>query len=249
MHHSARRLLSLGKINKCRTYLEIGVFTGQTFSKLDFEIMHGVDPLFKFDTTTLRRDGIEFYQMDSDKFFYQTSEKNKYDLIFLDGLHTYDQTYRDFCNCLSYSSEKSIFLIDDILPCDNYAAMRNQNFAMNLRRIEAPLNTDGTFNIKWMGDVFKILYFINLFNSNLEYATIINNGNPQTIVWNESSALINKDYIKKKPYKKVNNYPFILQSIENLNQSSFERTMNYCPDIYQFVREEDILEYLEKIFI
>ena len=247
MHHSARRLLSLGKINKSTAYLEIGVFTGKTFSKLDFETMHGVDPSFEFDITKVNRDGIEFYQMGSDDFFYQTSGKNKYDLIFLDGLHTYDQTYRDFCNCLSRSNHKSIFLIDDILPCDSYAAMRNENFALNLRRIEAP-PTDGKFNKAWMGDVFKVLYFIKLFNSNLEYATIINNGNPQTVVWNESSSLINKDLIKNKPYKKVTNYHFILQSIENLDKASFEKTMNYCPEIYQFVKEDDLLDYLEKLF-
>tara|TARA_Y100001968_G_C19432616_1_gene757891 strand:- start:1287 stop:2048 length:762 start_codon:yes stop_codon:yes gene_type:complete len=247
MHHSARRLLSLGKINKCTSYLEIGVHTGKTFSKLDFNTMHGVDPEFKFDITKSNRDGTEFFQMNSDKFFYQTSKKNKYDLFFLDGLHTYDQTYRDFCNCLSCSNQKSIILIDDILPSDSYAAMRNQNFAMNLRIAESP-SYDGKINYAWMGDVFKILYFINLFNSNLEYATISNNGNPQTVVWKESPSIVNKDYIKKKPYKKLNNYHFILQSIENLNKASFERTMNYCPEIYQFAKEEDILNYLEKIF-
>ena len=248
MHHSLRRLSSLGEINKCTSYLEIGVSTGKTFSNLDFPKMHAVDPAFKFDITKSNRDGIKFYEMESDKFFYQSSEGNKYDLIFIDGLHTYDQTYRDFCNCLLHATHKTIFLIDDVFPSDSYAGMRNQKFAVSSRKKEAPASTDGTSIFAWMGDVFKILYYIHLFNSNFEYATIWDQGNPQTVLWNESSSLINKDLIKDKPYKKITNYAFILQSIENLNQISFERTMNYCPEIYQFVREEDILKYLGKIF-
>ena len=209
--------------------------------------MHGVDPTFKFDLNKSKKEGIEFFEMNSDNFFKEISDENSYDLIFIDGLHTYDQTYRDFCNCLSYSHSKSIFVIDDVVPCDSYAGMRNQNFAVNQRINQTNPTPDGSVNIAWMGDVYRILFLIKIFNSNFEYATLCDGGNPQIVLWKESS-LNNKKYMEKKPFEKCFNYPFFLQAIENLNNINFDWVMNYCPEIYQFVREEDIFDYLKKIF-
>ena len=52
--------------------------------------------------------------MTSDKFF----ENNKitFDLIFLDGLHTYEQTIKDIDNSLKFLNEKGVIIIHDCLP-------------------------------------------------------------------------------------------------------------------------------------
>ena len=63
----------------------------------------GVDPL---KGGTLR--------MTSDKFF--RDNKKKFDMIFLDGLHTYEQTIKDINNSLEFISDKGVIIIHDCLP-------------------------------------------------------------------------------------------------------------------------------------
>ena len=40
----------------------------------------------------------------------------KFDLIFLDGLHTYEQTIKDIDNSLKILNERGVILIHDCLP-------------------------------------------------------------------------------------------------------------------------------------
>ena len=46
---SVRRLNRLAEALSCRTYLEIGVFKGETFLAVDVASRVGVDPEFRFD--------------------------------------------------------------------------------------------------------------------------------------------------------------------------------------------------------
>ena len=86
-----------------KNYLEIGCDNDENFSKISIENKIGVDPL---KGGTLR--------MTSDEFF----KKNKifFDIIFLDGLHTYEQTIKDINNSLNFLSNEGIILIHDCLP-------------------------------------------------------------------------------------------------------------------------------------
>ena len=72
---------------KYKTYLEIGCDNDENFSKIIIDKKTGIDPL---KGGTLR--------MTSDKFF-EKNNKN-FDLIFLDGLHTYEQTIKDIDNSI-----------------------------------------------------------------------------------------------------------------------------------------------------
>ena len=86
-----------------KSYLEIGCDNDENFSQISIENKVGVDPL---RGGTLR--------MTSDQFF--TNNKKNFDMIFLDGLHTYEQTIKDIDNSLKYLNEKGVIIIHDCLP-------------------------------------------------------------------------------------------------------------------------------------
>ena len=52
--------------------------------------MDGVDPAFLFDTNQVEGNGRHLHEMTSDEFFSRNLGVEKYDLVFIDGLHTYD---------------------------------------------------------------------------------------------------------------------------------------------------------------
>ena len=41
----------------------------------------------------------------------------------------------------------------------------------------------GSGNLKWHGDTYKIMPLISLFHTAYQYCTIMNEGNPQTLLW------------------------------------------------------------------
>jgi len=86
-----------------KSYLEIGCDKDQLFSKIDIDIKIGVDPISGGNI----RDS-------SDNFFKKSNQK--FDIIFIDGLHHYDQVSKDIKNSLSVLNEKGIILVHDCLP-------------------------------------------------------------------------------------------------------------------------------------
>ena len=86
-----------------KDYLEIGCDNDENFSQIRIKNKIGVDPL---KGGTLR--------MTSDQFF----EKNKinFDIVFLDGLHIYEQTIKDINNSLKFLKNNGVILIHDCLP-------------------------------------------------------------------------------------------------------------------------------------
>ena len=86
-----------------KSYLEIGCDNDENFSQINIENKIGVDPL---KGGTLR--------MTSDEFF----KKNqiKFDIIFLDGMHTYEQTIKDIDNSIKFLNKNGIILVHDCLP-------------------------------------------------------------------------------------------------------------------------------------
>ena len=89
--------------NNYKKYLEIGCDKDENFSKIKVEKKVGVDPI---------RGGT--MRMTSDEFF--NSNKETFDIIFLDGLHTYEQTIADIDNSLNIINEGGVIIIHDCLP-------------------------------------------------------------------------------------------------------------------------------------
>ena len=68
-----------------KNYLEIGCDQDQLFSKINIENKIGVDPVSGGNT-----------RKSSDDFF--STNKINFDLVFIDGLHEYDQVKKDILN-------------------------------------------------------------------------------------------------------------------------------------------------------
>ena len=90
-------------IKNFSSYLEIGCDDDHAFSKIKLEDKIGVDP----------NSGGNF-RGTSDEFFQQNTRK--FDCIFIDGLHEYDQVDKDILNSLDNLNEHGIIFLHDCLP-------------------------------------------------------------------------------------------------------------------------------------
>ena len=105
-HKKSSRFDIINKIikkKKFESYLEIGCQSDVNFSKIIIKNKIGVDP---------QSGGT--HRMTSDDFFKQN--KSTFDLIFIDGLHVYEQVLKDIENSLKVLNDNGIILIHDCLP-------------------------------------------------------------------------------------------------------------------------------------
>ena len=111
-------------IKKFRSYLEIGTFKNELFDHIKCKKKIGVDPA---SGENIRKTSDQFFQNNIDKF----------DLIFIDGLHTYQQVKKDINNSINALNSNGIILLHDCFPRDYYyqAVPRSQ--------------------INWNGDTWK----------------------------------------------------------------------------------------------
>jgi len=91
---------------KYNSYLEIGCFDDGLFNNIICDKKVGVDPV---SGGTIRKT--------SDQFF--KDNKEKFDCIFIDGLHYYSQVKKDIQNSLKILNQDGIILLHDCLP-NNY---------------------------------------------------------------------------------------------------------------------------------
>ena len=89
--------------NKYSDYLEIGCDQDQLFSKIKIENKVGVDP---YSGGNVRKTSDEFFKYN----------KNKFDIIFIDGLHIYNQVKKDILNSIDCLKEGGIVLVHDCMP-------------------------------------------------------------------------------------------------------------------------------------
>jgi len=190
-----------------RRYLEIGVEHGSTFLGVKAEYKVGIDPNFKFDIAEHSDPATVFLQMDSDSAFEVINQEDfSYDLIFIDGLHTFEQTYRDFLNALEVLEPNGFIIIDDVWPNDRYSYIPDLKVAYELRA--RSLNGAPLSDYSWHGDVFKVMATIHDFHQNIEYRTFSDNGNPQSVLWysdyqKRETRFSNLREISSLPYEDV----------------------------------------------
>ena len=87
-----------------KNYLEIGCDKNQSFSKIKVYNKVGVDPI---SGGTIRST--------SDDFFLKNINNN-FDMIFIDGLHYYEQVIKDIKNSLKILNDDGFILVHDCLP-------------------------------------------------------------------------------------------------------------------------------------
>ena len=177
----ADRINKIAALVRAKRYLEIGVSEGETFFNVVIGQKVGVDPAFRFDFAAKANKSSRFFPIPSDEFF-RTERSEPFDVIFIDGLHTFEQTLRDFLNSLAVAHAKTIWIIDDTVPRDNFGALPDQARCYRLRHQSGRIDWD------WMGDVFKVVFFIR--NAMPHYNLRTFTGHGQTVVWRDYSRLI-----------------------------------------------------------
>lgn len=137
---------NLIKKNDYKTYLEIGVNTpdqpGYNWDNIQIELKHGVDPAV--DTT---------FKMTSDEFF-EKHIKMKYDIIFVDGLHIFEQSYKDIINSLQWLNDDGTIVVHDCNPTKEITQRRERASDV------------------WHGDVWKAILKLRVENPNIEIFTV-----------------------------------------------------------------------------
>ena len=175
------------------SYLEIGCDKDQSFSKIKINKKIGVDPI---SGGTIRDT--------SDNFFI--NNKDKFDIIFIDGLHHYEQVIKDIYNSLDILNDNGHILIHDCLP----RTIAHQAIPR--------------YRGSWNGDVWKSIVELRT-KSNLEVFTceidfgvgVIRkkiNTKPLDIKINDFKKLKFKDYYhNNKEFMNVISYDQILKII------------------------------------
>tara|TARA_B110000008_G_scaffold232406_1_gene235947 strand:+ start:519 stop:1196 length:678 start_codon:yes stop_codon:yes gene_type:complete len=125
--------------NNYTNYLEIGCDQNQLFSKIIIKNKIGVDPV---SGGNIRKT--------SDQFFLENNDK--FDIIFIDGLHTYKQVKKDILNSVKCLNQNGIILVHDCMPD-------------SLGKQAVP-----RYKMQWNGDVWKAIVDLRQ-NSNLDIYT------------------------------------------------------------------------------
>lgn len=161
-------------------YLEIGVCQGRTFDRVHAPVKVAVDPEFRFDQDAPERrvPGTSYHEITSDEYFGTVVEPGtQFDVIYLDGLHTVEQTLRDLLNALPYLQPQGVLVVDDVRPPTALAAIRDRQEFFDVRR-EAGRDDEKA----WMGDVYRLVWFVDTFCQQLSQRVIANN-HGQAVVW------------------------------------------------------------------
>ena len=126
---------------KYTTYLEIGVQYGHNFTDINLPRQNKTS--VDIQKQILDFDYVLDYEMTSDKFFQQN--KNKYDLIFIDGDHEYKQSYQDVLHSLDCLNPNGTIVCHDCYPTFEELSMPNRmgtvyKTILNLRMNRPDLN-------------------------------------------------------------------------------------------------------------
>jgi len=133
------------KKNNFKSYLEIGCDKDYLFSKVLIKKKIGVDP---------KSGGTK--RMTSDFFFKKNKET--FDIIFIDGLHIYDQVKRDVLNSIKFLKKKGIILLHDCLP-----RKISEQYIPRVRNL-------------WTGDVWKVIVDLRTYKKLDTYTLVADMG-------------------------------------------------------------------------
>ena len=150
-----------------RRYVEIGVSDGTCFCALTVPEKIGVDPIAPSPAVLIetRKVGVRYFALASDDFFKQAAPQvlaGGVDVVFIDGLHTYPQAYRDCMNSLNHLNPGGLMLVHDCLPSSELEARVAENLEDAIR-LNGP-----AWNKAWVGDVWKVILRLRAQHANLQ---------------------------------------------------------------------------------
>jgi hypothetical protein len=183
------------KNNNYSDYLEIGCFNNECFNMINASHKTGVDPL---KGGTIRQTSDEFFKVN----------KKKYDIIFIDGLHEYDQIKKDILNSIEFLNEGGTILCHDSLP-EEYS---DQTVPYSLGI--------------WSGDVWKsIVEFRTLKNLDICVCTI--DRGVTVIKIRPNNNLLS---LEEKNFKSLS-FKFYLKNYSQImNIKNFEESINFAKE-------------------
>lgn len=151
------------KKRKKVNYVEIGVQTGLCFFKIEADRKIAVDPHFIIKITKKVKAYIKnlsnfnntFFELTSDDFFEKKSDYLKkvggIDVIFIDGLHLYEQVVKDIENSLKHLNKGGVILVHDCNPLSEPASIR----AYTSEEAAVLVGDHPQWINQWNGDVWK----------------------------------------------------------------------------------------------
>ena len=153
---------SLIKKNNYKKYLEIGVQEGDCFQRINCEDKVGVDP---------DPGSIATLKITSDDFFKNLDKDQKFDLIFIDGLHRTEQVNKDIENSLLSLNENGHILLHDCNPL------------LESEALESPVLS------VWMGTVYLSIIKLRLSREDLSITTVDTDTGVGILTRNKSKKL------------------------------------------------------------
>jgi hypothetical protein len=166
-------------------YLEIGIGKGNSFYLASCEAL-GIDPTP--GTTLGLGANSTIFSMESDEFFETIANDvitRPIDLAFIDGMHLFENCLRDFMNLERFCSRRAAIVVDDIFPNSIAQSSRTRRTRI------------------WTGDVWKLIYCLREFRSDLQLSLIdahptgllvVTNLNPEDITIREYYNTIIRRY-------------------------------------------------------
>ena len=173
------------KKNDYKNYLEIGCHNNEVFDKIGIEKI-GVDPISGGN-----------YRGTSDKFFKENLKK--FDCIFIDGLHEYNQAKKDILNSIEILNKDGIIILHDCFPS-----------SINHQRVPRTRYT-------WNGDVWKAIVEARTWE-HLDTYTVLADQGLGLIKKEKNSNVLNIGNVSFKKLK----YKFFYE-----NYSKIMRTISY----------------------
>lgn len=155
-------------------YLEIGCQGDTLFNSVPALRKTGIDPASGGNV-----------RMTSDEFF--AINKEQFDVVFIDGLHTYEQVRRDVINAIKSINHEGWIALHDMLP-------------RNWIEHHVPIISQGA----WTGDVWKVAFEL-IKTEGIEFKILkIDHGVGVIKVLNQNAVL--KDYREELNHKEFDYY-------------------------------------------
>ncbi len=172
-----------------KKYLEIGCDLNQVFNKVNAKYKIGVDPL---------RGGNR--RCTSDIFFKKNSEK--FNVIFIDGLHEYNQIRKDVINSLKFLKNDGYIVIHDLIPRDWLEE--------HIPRL----------NSTWCGDVWKISFDL-MKSKNIKFELLLIDFGLGIVRKKSSNVILYKSDFKNKDFN------FFVKNYRRLPLVKISKTSKY----------------------
>lgn len=210
-------LKAIHRTIKPRTYVEIGVRSGESFQyAYAGALCVGIDPamIISFPMNASSR----LFKMTSDDFFSkylltEVLDQQTVDLAFIDGMHLFEFALRDFVNLEKYCRTDSCILLHDTLPIDRPTSERERKTAV------------------WTGDVWKLIPCLKKYRPDLNIRTfevspsglsVITNLDPGSTYLSDNLNRICEEYIPVD-YSAIENNKRTALAVESIAERDLKK--------------------------